>query len=380
MGVGILFSVIVGIYTMQFVKTEDLKVDMRLARPIYNKKGVLLFDRNSKLTRAGIDMVRNFGLLGIYILEPAEPLPPMSEDDFEFERFQTMGVFAIQEELERLRTEHRQQKIQNIANMVIRNYGRQDSRVNFYQNLRSGEDFLYKHSLNVSILCALICHRMNLYLDEQLQTVQAAIVHDIGKMTLSKELICGVDLEPGQQDEVDSAIQASGELIEMAFTDGIAIKRICMQAERMKRLLRNSGNQNDNLKFVNGAKVLLVANRYDELTGMSINGTAESEVKAILELQAHPEIYAPKVVDALVQSIKILFPGVSVELNTGEKALVLVENRQNILRPVVLSFQDNTIIDLSLRVNSDVEIVDIMKTMDNRYIMDIDKLKELGYY
>ncbi len=365
---------------MLFVKTEELKVDMRLARPIYNKKGVLLFDRNTKLTRAGIEMVRNFGLLGIYILEPAEPLPPMSEDDFEFERFQTVGVFAVQEELEKIRSDRRQQKMANIVNMVVRNYGRQSNRINFYQNLRSKEDFLYKHSFNVAILCALICHQMNMYPEEQLQTVTAAIVHDIGKMNLPASLICDMDLGVEDQQMVDANVQASGELMESAFSDGLAIKRICMQAERLKKMLVASGRQQENLKFVTGAKVLTVANRYDELTGMNMNGTAESEVKALLELQAHPEVYDPKVVSALVNSIKILFPGVSVELNTGEKALVLVENKQNVLRPMVLCFEDNSITDLSLRVNSDVEIVDIMKTMDNRYIMDIEKLKELGYY
>ena len=32
---------------MKFVRTEDLKAGMRLAKPIYNKKGVLLYERNS---------------------------------------------------------------------------------------------------------------------------------------------------------------------------------------------------------------------------------------------------------------------------------------------------------------------------------------------
>ena len=61
---------------MLFVRTEELKPGMRLAKPIYNKNGVLLYERNSKLTIPGINSVRNFGLIGIYILEPAEPVPP----------------------------------------------------------------------------------------------------------------------------------------------------------------------------------------------------------------------------------------------------------------------------------------------------------------
>ena len=64
---------------MIFVKSEDLKYGMRLAKPIYNKTGVLLYERNTRLTLQGIESVKNFGLLGLYILEPAEPVPPMSE-------------------------------------------------------------------------------------------------------------------------------------------------------------------------------------------------------------------------------------------------------------------------------------------------------------
>ena len=83
-----------------YVKTEDLKVGMRLARPIYNKRGILLYGRNDKITKQGIESVKNFGLIGLYVLEPAEPLPPMSEEEMEFERFQTMAVFSIREDLD----------------------------------------------------------------------------------------------------------------------------------------------------------------------------------------------------------------------------------------------------------------------------------------
>ena len=63
---------------MLFVRTEDLKTGMRLARPVYNKKSILLFDRNSLLSVQAIESIRNFGLIGVYVLEPAEPLPPMT--------------------------------------------------------------------------------------------------------------------------------------------------------------------------------------------------------------------------------------------------------------------------------------------------------------
>lgn len=82
---------------MKFMKTDDLKPGMRLAKPIYNKDGVLLYERNSALTSPGISSVKNFGLIGIYILEPAEPLPPFSREDQIFEQLQTVYMFKLRE-------------------------------------------------------------------------------------------------------------------------------------------------------------------------------------------------------------------------------------------------------------------------------------------
>ena len=59
---------------MIFVKADELKKGMRLAKPIYNKNGVMLYERDSRLTEQGIISIQNFGLIGIYVLEPAEPV------------------------------------------------------------------------------------------------------------------------------------------------------------------------------------------------------------------------------------------------------------------------------------------------------------------
>ena len=50
---------------MLFIKSDELKTGMRLAKPIYNKNGVMLYERNSKLTRQGIVSIQNFGLIGL---------------------------------------------------------------------------------------------------------------------------------------------------------------------------------------------------------------------------------------------------------------------------------------------------------------------------
>lgn len=363
---------------MKFVETADLRQGMRLARPIYNKQGVLLFERDSKLSALAIDSVRNFGLLGVYILEPAEPLPPLSKEDIEFERFQTMTVFSIQNEMERLLTNRKQSRLQSIVSMIIKKYGHLDGNINFYQNLRSKDDYVCRHALNTAILCTMITHVLNVKVEEQIQIVTAALLHDIGKAQLEKDVLFKKDEETDNEKIYQTQIREL-DIFEEAFVDGTVLKRICMQTIHAQHEFSVNGRSDLEMKLVLGAKILLVANRYDEITAMNLHGESESEVKAIREFREHPKLYDETVVEALVRSIKILFPGVSVELNTGEKALVLVENRNDVLRPSVLVFRDNSILDLSLKGNADFEIVDIMKTLDNRYIMDIESLKAAGF-
>ncbi|MBR1860525.1 MAG: HD domain-containing protein [Lachnospiraceae bacterium] len=362
---------------MKFVRMENLKTGMRLARPIYSKNGVLLFERDSQLSQQAIESVKNFGLLGIYILEPAEPLPPMSEEDKEFERFQIMTVAGIQDELERILSTRHTKNILNIATQIIRNYGHMDGKINFYQNLRSRDDFVARHALNVAMLCALMSHVLNLPREDQQRLIFAALVHDIGRVKSKNSEI----YDNSGNSELRHAlfVETLGvyDVIEESFaTDGSAIKRICTQA--IKKQMDYEEGKESSLsieKMVTGAKILHIANVYDEKTAMNLSGESESEVKAIKEFIDHPEVYDEEVVKALIASINILFPGVSVELSTGEKALVLVENVFNILQPTVLSFKDNSILDLSLKANNDIYVKDIMKTLDNRYIMDTDSLK-----
>ena len=78
-----------------------------------------------------------------------------------------------------------------------------------------------------------------------------------------------------------------------------------------------------------------------------------------------------------MNSIDILYPGVCVELTNHDKGLVIAENDRDILRPMILSFSKNEILNLnSDKVYKDVQIANIMKTMDNRIKVDPERLKE----
>lgn len=362
---------------MKFVKASELKTGMRIARPIYNKKGVLLYERDSKLTEPAINSIKNFGLIGIFILEPAEPCPPMSEDDIEFERFQTVQVYAIEAELKEITSSKRTKKIDSIVAQVIKSYGHLNRKINFTQNLRSKEDFVYKHSLNVAILAAMMCHRMNVQIDEMEETITACLVHDIGKLMVSDVLIKDAPDEEALERLYEAGQVAGFDFIESVFSNP-NIKRICQQCQRTLADYKE-GKVLEKIKVVTGAQIMMVAETFDSMTAMSSTDGPKSEVEALRYLSNNPLIFSTRVVEALVESINILGPGTCVELTSGERALVISVNPMDVLRPMVLAFNTNEIMDLSnRRLFDDIEIADIMKTMDNRYVMDSDTLNGIN--
>lgn len=363
---------------MQFVRTEDLKVGMRLARPVYNKNGVLLYERDSKLTTQGIASIRNFELIGLFILEPAEPVLPMTQEDLEFERFQTVSVFAIQEELTRILKTGKAQKIQNIVANIINNYGRLAHKIHYIQNLRSREDYIYKHILSTALLCAMMARQIPLSDREQADVVTAAIVHDLGRVGKAKLLSGKNELTVLDEAVIHNAVLSGFQRIEEIFAATPDVRKICIQSTKGLERLRD-GEKRKNTKLLAGSRILMAAKTFDEMTAMQPSKTPASSVRALYALMSHEEWYGQDVILALTKSIHILSPGVCVELDTGDKGLVISENDQDILRPVVLTFWDNQVLDLADPKWDDLKIIDVMKTMDNRYILNKEELEEYGY-
>ena len=364
---------------MLFIKNENLKVGMRLAKPIYNKKGVLLYDRDSRLTDQGIDSVKNFGLIGLYILEPAEPVPPMTEDDIEFERFQTVCVFQIRDELEAIIATNKSPKLQLIVADIIKHYGRLHKKIHFVQNLRSNDDYIFKHTLNTAMLTAMMTHMLNVSVADQAECVQAAILHDIGKLRAPKELKeKGTALSASDRAQMDKYERDSAQIAENCFTSQPAVKRMIVQAYKALHDYAGGVLPPGGLsKIVKGARILMVAETFDTMTAMNDYREPSSEIGALRYLQKNPDIYDPEVVNALVKSIYFLSNGCCVELSNGEKGLVITSNDDDVLKPIVLQFSNNSIIDLA-RGGMGLEIKDVMKTMDNRCVMDKDMLKKVG--
>jgi hypothetical protein len=124
-------------------------------------------------------------------------------------------------------------------------------------------------------------------------------------------------------------------------------------------------------------QILKVADRFDQMTAMNLGHEPESEIMTMLYMEQHPEEYRPEIVSVLAECIHIVPHAANVDLSTGDKGIVLIENPQDFLHPVILRLSNNEIYDLSNpTIAHHMQIKDIMKTMDNRIAVDEETLKQ----
>lgn len=365
---------------MQFIEISKLKPGMRLAKPIYNKIGVMLYDRDTKLTVKGINSIAKFNLIGLYILEPAEPLPPLSQDDLDFEQFQTVSVFQIRDIMMQILTNQEVQDIGVLAQNILRKYGGVDHKINFTQSIRSTSDYVYKQSVNTGILAAMISNQLGFSYNEQFKCITAALLYNIGYLYLDQQQILNKHKQFTQY-ELDMLRQSKKKGLDKLSEERFADLFPPGALEIIQQMVLTSGDNSDsgtvNARLLPGTKILRVADTYDRMTAMNMEESPVSEVSAIRHLKRHAEKYEPAAVNALIQAIKLLPAGCSVDLSNGEKALVVEENPLNFQAPIVLLFSNNKILDLSNpEVSKDIQILDTMKTMDNRIHIDEETLKQ----
>ena len=279
---------------MQFVKSEYLKTGMRLAKPIYNKMGVLLYERETELTQQSIISIRNFGLIGIYILEPAEPAPPLSKEELDFERFQTIHMFRFKDDYDSIHEGKAPANIRTLVQDILKSYGSLDHKFFFNQTVRSTSDYIYKHALNVAILCAMMSSKLGYDYERKESVVCAGLLTHVGLTDIPLSIAEKNSASYGDEDARSISLHLRNGY-EMLFPQDNPF----MLPDRSLRIMNQTSSfyYHPNFtipaqtKFLPESKLLLVAAAYDRLTSMQLDREPFSEISAFLYLSAHPDYF-----------------------------------------------------------------------------------------
>lgn len=358
---------------MKFYKPEELRAGMRLAKQIYNKQGVLLYERGLVLTDQIIASVQKFGLLGVLILEPAEPLPPITAEEQEFEQLQTTYMFRLRDSLIAISKGQPAQDLSSLVSDIVRRFGSLNHPVTFSQTIRSSEDYNYKHAVCTAILSAMIAHSLGIPVNVMNDLIYAALLADFGYLYVPREIMSKQEEDLTNIDLL-SIEQYRTKALHLLNQDENPFRLSENTFTTLTEFLQVSRKENPKLitaSFHLNTKILMVADKYDRMTAMSLNYQPVSAVQALRHLQKQEMLYDVSIVHALSAAISILPVGQCVELSANRRGMIVSQTPGDQFHPQVLDLATNAVYDLSNpKLRDVITVKDIMTSMDQRYAFD----------
>ena len=310
---------------MRYVRTEHLEKGMVLVYTLYDNNEKVLLKANRKLTQNYIIRIQQMDIPGLYVFE---------DDEIE----EHTPIISEQTRLRAI-TSLKRLNIDDciyIANSIVEEIRESESMIVETVHLASYDNYTYSHSVNVNILSVVLGVACGLRDDDLKKLSQAALLHDIGKTCVPIEIIN----KPGRLTEEEY------EEVKNHPRYGYNMLRNIYEISSVARNAFLSHHENeDGSGYPRGltsekihllAKIIHVADVYDALITKRIYKEAMNPADALEYLMGNAErMFDKELVTTFLEYVAPYPLGVQVELSTGQKAIVIKNNRGMLSRPVV---------------------------------------------
>ena len=129
-------------------------------------------------------------------------------------------MFQLRDNMDQLQKNQIPSTLSALADDIQKRYGGLDHKLNFTQNLRSSSDYVYKHSISVAILSAMIANELHISGADQLALITAALLYDFGYLYVPQALLeKGGDLTDQDQSQIQMNLERGYELIRPRFEE-----------------------------------------------------------------------------------------------------------------------------------------------------------------
>lgn len=332
---------------MRYISTNNLVPGMVISTTLYDNNDTILLKANHKLTPHNIKRIQKLDYDGLYIYEDGE-IATHNELISEQTRIDTLRA------LKRLDIE----KCLYLANEIVDEIRCSNSLLVETINLSSYDNYTYIHSINVDILSVITGIALG-FTDIQLRNLsQAALLHDLGKTCISKDIINKPDaLTAEEYEEIKNHPRYGYELLK----DNDSIPSVVRNAvfshhENEDGTGYPRGLSSDKIHIF--AKIIHIADVYDALTAKRIYKEPLNPADAIEFLMAHAgTMFDKNILEAFIKHIAPYPVGTSVILSTGQKALVIKNSETFLTRPIV-KLDNGTVINLQSTLN--ITITDLL--------------------
>lgn len=329
---------------MRFVPTNCLREGMLLGDNLYNSIGNLMLSKNQPLTEEYIKAIKKLNFNGLYIIDDISK-------DIEIinvisTKVKAESVKAIKEtfilsenkkDIKKEQIDLIQRHVETIVDEIL---SHNQLMINMV-DLKVFDDYTYYHSVNVAVLSIIVGVSLGLTKSELSVLGFAAILHDIGKVFIDKDILNKPDRLTAKEYEMMKAHSLlGGDYIKNACTISLeAYLGIVDHHEHYEGTGYPNGYKENRISLY--GRVIAIADVYDALTSnRPYRGPLLPSEAMEYIMGASMTLFDPKIVEAFIKKVAPYPVGTCVILSNGLKGIV-IENHEDLnMRPVIRVFQN----------------------------------------
>lgn len=339
--------------TKKSISIKKLIPGMVLAKSVYNHADQLILPKGSRVTEESIARLQFYKIERV-LIEAPEVSDAAEDDTFlttyservksseEFINFKAqfddtteLTKYALHEVAAGNSSPELLEELSSSAVNLISTSENNLELLDMLHSMRESDDASYTHSLNVSIIAAIMGRWLQMSEDDINMLVVAALFHDIGKLTIPKEILH----KTTKLTEKESALLRTHPYkgYQILQSSGME-ERIALAAMQHHERCDGSGYPGKlTRKNINSfAKMIAIADVYDAMTSARVyrDPLCIFEVLSIFEQEGY-RCYESAYLVPFMQNIVNSYIHNTVRLNNGEIGEIIMINKNAVSRPIV---------------------------------------------
>ncbi len=273
----------------------------------------------------------------------------MSEEFQQFTLNSARGIEVLRGQLEGFVYDKKDfdiEKLLGITSSLVRPGQTVIEYFDMIHNMRSSDDTIYTHSLNVAMIARIIGKWLKWSREDLDQLVIAGLLHDIGKILIPPEVL---NKEGRLTDEefalIKSHAQKGYDLIKDTNLDPRVKKAALMHHERCD----GSGYPMhlQEILIEDFAMIIAIADVYDAMTATRKHRSAMCPFQVIAEFESDGlQKYKPEYILTFLRKMAVTYQNNQVVLNDGRSGKIILLNQNSLSKPLI-QMNDGSCIDLA---------------------------------
>ena len=311
-----------------------------LAEDVRNDSGVILVAKNTIINQYIIDKLVPLYPDDVWLYEPLEQsdVQKSARKLRKISLNYNKAISWMRNILHKLSVENKieYEEIEAVSDIIFKNITEKSHIVKYLSKIKSEDEYTYTHCVNVAFYAMLMAKWLDFSHEKIKEVIQAALLHDIGKIKLSNDLLNKKGkLSSQEYDQVKKHTVYGFEMLKGEEKLSTAVKKaVLSHHERIDGAGYPEGLLGNDIEYY--AKIIAIADVYDAMTQNRVYKNKVSPFDAFdMFLTVGLSQFDTIILHTFLKNLSVFYIGVNVLLSDGNKGKIVYVPPHNIVCPVV---------------------------------------------